>query len=68
MSETELKFLLDEAQTSALWARAKRLKLAQGPRKTTTLRSVYLDTPEHTLKAAGISLRIRRDGRKWLQP
>ena len=36
-------------------------------RKTRTLRSIYLDTPEHALKKAGIALRLRRDGRRWIQ-
>ena len=34
---------------------------------TRTLRSIYLDTPEHALKQAGIALRLRRDGRRWIQ-
>ncbi|MBM3625188.1 MAG: CYTH domain-containing protein, partial [Alphaproteobacteria bacterium] len=32
-----------------------------------SLRSIYLDTPEHVLKKAGIALRLRRDGRRWIQ-
>ena len=28
---------------------------------------VYWDTPEHTLKNAGIALRLRREGRRWTQ-
>lgn len=67
MSETELKFLLDEAMSGAIWTRVKTLKLGTGRATTKTLRSIYLDTPEHGLHAAGISLRLRRDGRKWLQ-
>ncbi|UVC18282.1 CYTH and CHAD domain-containing protein [Mesorhizobium onobrychidis] len=67
MSEIELKFLLDELTSSELWGRAKALKLASGSPKTRTLRSIYLDTPEHALKKAGIALRLRRDGRRWIQ-
>ena len=67
MSEIELKFVLDERTTSELWARVKALKLASGSPKTRTLRSIYLDTPEHALKKAGIALRLRRDGRRWIQ-
>ena len=67
MSEIELKFLLDELTSSELWARVKALKLANGSPKTRTLRSIYLDTPEHALKKAGIALRLRRDGRRWIQ-
>ena len=67
MSEIELKFLLDELTSSELGARVKALKLANGRPKTRTLRSIYLDTPEHALKKAGIALRLRRDGRRWIQ-
>jgi triphosphatase len=67
MSEIELKFILDESRSSELWARVKALKLANGGPKTRTLRSIYLDTPEHALKKAGIALRLRRDGRRWIQ-
>ena len=66
MREIELKFLLDEASSRALLARVKALKLASGAPKTKTLRSIYLDTPEHALKR-GIALRLRRDGRRWIQ-
>ncbi len=67
MSEIELKFLLDEPTLSEFWARVKASKLANGGPKTKTLRSIYLDTPEHALKKAGIALRLRRDGRRWIQ-
>ncbi|SJM32378.1 CHAD domain-containing protein [Mesorhizobium delmotii] len=67
MREIELKFLLDELTSSELWGRAKARKLASGSPKTRTLRSIYLDTPEHALKKAGIALRLRRDGRRWIQ-
>src|SRR5262245_30311423 len=67
MSEIELKFIVDEQTTRRLWARARALKPAGSRRKTRTLRSIYLDTPEHALKEAGIALRLRRDGRRWIQ-
>ena len=67
MSEIELKFVLDERASSELWARVKASKLASGSPKTRTLRSIYLDTPDHALKKAGIALRLRRDGRRWIQ-
>ena len=67
MSEIELKFLLDELTPSDLWARVKASKLASSGPRTRTLRSIYLDTPEHALKKAGIALRLRRDGRRWIQ-
>ncbi|KUM27769.1 adenylate cyclase [Mesorhizobium loti] len=67
MSEVELKFILDEASPRDFWARVKASKLAKGSPTTKTLRSIYLDTPEHALKKAGIALRLRRDGRRWVQ-
>src|SRR5437773_954169 len=67
MTEIELKFIVDERATRQLWARVKALKLANGKRKTRTLRSIYLDTPDHALKKSGIALRLRRDGRRWIQ-
>ena len=67
MSELELKFVVDESGTRQLRARVKAFKLGNGSPKTRTLRSIYLDTPEHTLKTGGIALRLRRDGRRWIQ-
>jgi triphosphatase len=67
MSETELKFLFDEAMTRTLWTRVKSLGLAAGTPRTSTLKSTYLDTADHALKRAGIALRLRRDGRRWVQ-
>ena len=67
MSEIELKFVIDESGARQLRARVKALKLGNDSPKTRTLRSIYLDTPEHTLKKAGIALRLRRDGRRWIQ-
>jgi triphosphatase len=43
------------------------LKLGDGRRKTRTLRSIYLDTPEHSLNKAGIALGLWRNGRRWTQ-
>src|SRR5215813_8901194 len=67
MAEIELKFVIDEPMAGRLWTRAKELKLVSDSRKTRTLRSVYLDTPKHVLKNAGITLRLRRVGRRWTQ-
>lgn len=67
MSEIELKFLLDKARSNEVWKNVKASSLSQGDRMTRTLRSIYLDTPEHTLEKAGIALRMRRDGRRWVQ-
>jgi inorganic triphosphatase YgiF len=67
MSEIEMKFVIDEQAPRQLRARVKALKLAKGTPKTRILKSVYYDTPEQVLRKAGISLRLRRDGRHWIQ-
>lgn len=67
MREIELKFLLDEASAKALKARLRNLEAATGKPSTHTLRSTYFDTPDHALKKANVALRLRRDGRRWIQ-
>lgn len=67
MGEIELKLVVDEQATQQLWPRVRALKLAKGRRKTRTLKSIYLDTPDHILEKTGIALRLRRDGRRWIQ-
>lgn len=66
MHEIELKFLLQEPAAN-IWARARKLGLATATPRARTLRSVYMDTPELALRKAGIALRLRRDGRRWIQ-
>src|SRR5262249_2580267 len=41
--------------------------LSIGPAATKELRTVYFDTPEHGLHAAGVSLRLRRQDGGWEQ-
>src|SRR5262249_23998027 len=41
--------------------------LGIGPPSTKELRTVYFDTPEHDLHAAGVSLRLRRQDGGWEQ-
>ncbi len=67
MREIELKDLIDDNAAWQLWPRARASGLANGKPTTRTLRSIYLDTPDHDLRAAGIALRLRRDGRRWVQ-
>jgi triphosphatase len=67
MSGIKLKFAIEEPEIRQLWGRARKLRLTTGGRRTRRLTSIYLDTPEHALKSAGISLRLRRDGRQWVQ-
>lgn len=67
MREIELKFIIDEDAPRQLRSRVRALNLSTGAPKTRTLRSIYFDTPEHALRKAGISLRLRREGRRWIQ-
>lgn len=67
MSEIELKFLLDEAGTRKLKSRLKTLEIADGTPRTRLLRTIYYDTPEQDLRRSGIAVRMRRDGRRWVQ-
>src|SRR5262249_1359883 len=41
--------------------------LTVGKPVTRTLRSIYFDTPDHRLRAQGISLRLRAIGDQWVQ-
>ena len=61
--ERELKFRLDAKSA----ARAARLIPFAARPQCTRLYSVYYDTPDLRLYRAGVSLRLRRAGRRWLQ-
>ncbi|MEM8959586.1 MAG: CHAD domain-containing protein [Pseudomonadota bacterium] len=67
MSEIELKFLLDEAGTRKLKSRLKTLEIAVDTPRTRLVRTIYYDTPEQDLRRNGIAVRMRRDGRRWIQ-
>ena len=61
--ETELKFRLG---AGALTALANHPTLSKPGRKS-RLRSVYFDTPEHDLRNAGYSLRVREKDGAYVQ-
>jgi inorganic triphosphatase YgiF len=61
--ERELKFRLDGRAA----ARAGRALPFSGRPQRSRVHSVYYDTPDLSLQRAGAALRLRRDGRKWLQ-
>ncbi|MDP3614711.1 MAG: CYTH domain-containing protein, partial [Rubrivivax sp.] len=62
MFETELKFQVPAVQRPAL------LKaMATGTAVTTRLQAVYADTADRRLATAGLALRLRKEGRVWVQ-
>jgi triphosphatase len=62
--EIELKLTLPATAVDAL----KADPLLAGARKTRKrLDNIYFDTPDHALATARIGLRLRKDGRRWLQ-
>jgi triphosphatase len=65
--ELELKFELSHDELVRLDAQPMLREWTVGDPSTRTLRSIYFDTPDHRLRAVGISLRVRSDGEKWVQ-
>ncbi|HEX8961582.1 MAG TPA: CHAD domain-containing protein [Rhodocyclaceae bacterium] len=63
--EVELKLALPAAAQRA-FLRQPLLKQAAS-RKTERLINLYYDTPDQELRRRGIALRLRRQGRRWLQ-
>jgi triphosphatase len=61
--EREIKFRLPEQAARRVWRIARA---AQAPRSR-VVTSIYYDTGKERLRRAGIALRLRRDGRRWVQ-
>lgn len=66
-TEVELKITLGPDAAAGLAASPVFDALRVEPGRGETLVSIYYDTPEDRLAAAGISLRLRRVGRRWVQ-
>ncbi len=65
--EIELKLLLDDAGMRRL-RRASAFAMARrGTARSSRLSSIYYDTSSHLLFRHGMALRVRRDGRNWIQ-
>jgi triphosphatase len=64
--EIELKFEADPDSFDRLLA-LPSLQPTLEDLRTASLRSIYFDTPDHALREAGISLRIREDGNGRIQ-
>lgn len=67
MIERELKITVDAAGLARLARHPALAGLRAAPRRTDALVSVYYDTPDHALAAAGVSLRLRKVGADWVQ-
>jgi inorganic triphosphatase YgiF len=65
--ETELKLLLAPQDLQCLRRDPRVKALQQGRASTRRVHSVYYDTPERSLLHAGLALRLRSDGARWLQ-
>jgi len=60
--EIELKFQVPEAARERV-----RRAVATSGAQVTPLRAVYADTDDDRLARAGLALRLRREGRRWVQ-
>jgi len=65
--EIELKLSIDPAALPGLKRHAALSAVATGRASSAHVSSVYYDTPGFELRAAGVALRVRRDGRRWMQ-
>ncbi|MEO8740530.1 MAG: CHAD domain-containing protein [Casimicrobiaceae bacterium] len=65
--EIELKLAIDPTALLRLKRHAALLAVAAGPARSARVSSVYYDTPQFDLRDAGVGLRVRRAGRRWLQ-
>ncbi len=65
--EAELKFELQPAEFERLRTHPALKALSVGRAQTKNLVSIYFDTADDVLAAAGIALRVRKVGGKWIQ-
>lgn len=61
--EREIKFRLTPVAARRLW---RAVRLVSAPQRQ-QLVGVYYDTPGARLRRAGVGLRLRREGQRWLQ-
>lgn len=64
MTEIELKFQVPVAARSAVRAAVAG---RGGTARSMRLQAAYFDTPDGRLAAAGVALRLRREGTRWVQ-
>lgn len=65
--EIELKIELDAPDRESVKRLASIDGFSASRAVTKTLQSIYFDTPDQALRAARISLRVRKSGRSWVQ-
>jgi len=65
--EIELKLLVQPADLDRVTAHPAVAALQAGATRRETLLSVYYDTPDADLAHAGVALRVRRIGERWVQ-
>ncbi len=65
--ESELKLRIAPEAVPALTRHPALKSVRRGRARTVRLVSTYYDTDEGALAAAGVALRLRRDGRRWVQ-
>ncbi|MFO1312665.1 MAG: CHAD domain-containing protein [Burkholderiales bacterium] len=66
-TETELKLRIAPDAAAALVRHPAVKAVKRGNARTSHLASTYFDTPDSALASAGVALRLRRDGRRWIQ-
>jgi inorganic triphosphatase YgiF len=65
--ETELKLRIAPEALGRLARHPLLTPLRRGRSRTSTLVSTYFDTADESLARAGVALRLRRDGKRWVQ-
>ena len=63
MQEIELKFQVPPSAREAVGAAVA----GRTPARRVRLQAAYVDTPARLLAQAGLALRVRREGRRWVQ-
>jgi inorganic triphosphatase YgiF len=65
--EVELKLAVAQSDLPRLRRSALFRERGVGRSRTQRLHAVYFDTPDLDLRAAGLALRVRREGRRYIQ-
>jgi triphosphatase len=65
--ERELKIQLGCGEEARLCQQLARMPGREGPVRSRQLVSIYCDTSAQDLALGGIALRLRKDGRRWIQ-